>query len=1344
MLEKRHFHVGLNTDDEDKLLQDGEYRFALNVRSGSSDEADTGAITNVKGNTQIPFTLPGGTKIVIGAEEDPAGKRIIYFVFNSDNQHQILQYSYRTKSISLILQDSVLNFQKDKYIWHIDVVNGNLLYWTDNFNDPRKLNIDRAILPSTDPNGFPTPFKEQYINNVQEPPLCGPEVKYDTDASKKSNNLKDKLFQFKYQYTYRDGEKSVWSPISKLPLPDGEEYEIQVTFLPVYENNVIKLILEPGDLTVDKIKIAGRIGNLGDFFLITTLDRSDFGTGTFEYEFFNDGIYSSIEINESNRNFDRVPFQVAAQSVIDGNKLTYSNFLEGRDAVSIDMKLTPIYSNKTINTSLDIFTLQLQGTKQVNYTITNTSGGSSPMADDNIFNLTIFISGNLGTFQYLVNSEPNDTSEDIINRFIDQINTDDNNIFFTATKLSTTQFQVNSTDKTFLSTVRVDAITRTIRGFKRGAWHELGITYYDFALRSGAVNDSDSGRVYVNFYPDTPDGEGAASIDVEINHNPPIWARKWQLLYSLNQTVENSIQFTTNIIVQSGSKISLSLEPIELFADDNPNSILSYSFTKGDRVRFIRQGNGLPYTQLVDVEILEFDQSANKIAISNKIPINIAAGTLFEIYTPKKNIETKIYREIGECFDILNPGTDDRAHQGNFQDQAPITVTIPLQTIVETVLAINVVGGAGPQFFVSLFTPNSSVITNLIDNGIVNVGNSITLSNAGAYNGTFVIAKLRSITTSNVSNSYIRLSVPGLPLINQNVTMTIIVPAQTGGGPAIVKLINEGDVYYKARTMVTTGTTKKTLLVEDFNYSDLYDSRDINIGRPNVVDEDFKEIRRPATVFVSEAFIPDTNINGLNSFFGFSFPDTPARAKDYDKSLGSIQRTYSENKRLIIFQELKVGSALINESVTFDQEGVPTINKSNEILSDMIPYKGEWGIGTQPGSFAVYGERKYFADMRRGSVLRLSQNGITEISEYKMHNFFTDTFKESIQGLDDPRIFAVYDKKFNEYILSIELTIDETVIIGQVHKIAGSTHEPPFSLLGPIHNFFHGLFSVSGTTLINVGATNIGLFTDIDFVEVTYTNAVSGLEITQLVPMTGISGDDIQIRLIEQSALNDGDSVTIKFGKQTITSEDIITTYFLAGSPPSINILNLSLTDFTFIKNLNLNAIEATFLNRTTNNQITTILVGIIFLNGQIRFDLPTGITLNDFDEVRIINTKLSAQIIDKFQTIAFNDDDGQQRWKTFYSYEPEMMVSSDTDIITFKDGQLYRHNDNVIRNNFYGEQFTSIIELIFNMDFSTRKFWLALTEEANKIWEAIRITNQNGQKTNLIEADFENIEGDF
>ena len=47
-------------------------------------------------------------------------------------------------------------------------------------------------------------------------------------------------------------------------------------------------------------------------------------------------------------------------------------------------------------------------------------------------------------------------------------------------------------------------------------------------------------------------------------------------------------------------------------------------------------------------------------------------------------------------------------------------------------------------------------------------------------------------------------------------------------------------------------------------------------------------------------------------------------------------------------------------------------------------------VSEDPFSFAVYGYRKYFTDRKKGCVLRLSTDGITEISSYGMHDFFRD------------------------------------------------------------------------------------------------------------------------------------------------------------------------------------------------------------------------------------------------------------------------------------------------------------------------------------------------------------------
>jgi len=64
------------------------------------------------------------------------------------------------------------------------------------------------------------------------------------------------------------------------------------------------------------------------------------------------------------------------------------------------------------------------------------------------------------------------------------------------------------------------------------------------------------------------------------------------------------------------------------------------------------------------------------------------------------------------------------------------------------------------------------------------------------------------------------------------------------------------------------------------------------------------------------------------------------------------------------------------------------------VLGQITPYLGEYGISKNPESFAVFGFRKYFADKYRNTVLRLSRDGITEISQYGMSDYFRDNLKE--------------------------------------------------------------------------------------------------------------------------------------------------------------------------------------------------------------------------------------------------------------------------------------------------------------------------------------------------------------
>jgi hypothetical protein len=133
---------------------------------------------------------------------------------------------------------------------------------------------------------------------------------------------------------------------------------------------------------------------------------------------------------------------------------------------------------------------------------------------------------------------------------------------------------------------------------------------------------------------------------------------------------------------------------------------------------------------------------------------------------------------------------------------------------------------------------------------------------------------------------------------------------------------------------------------------------------------------------------------------------------------------YSEDRNVILFQELKVGRVLVNSAVFNDLSGQGLIGQSTTVLSDIQYYPGEYGISKNPESFAVYGGNKYFTDIHRGVVLRLGGDGLSPISEAGMHNYFTDTFNELDRGRLNSVVVGEYDKRFEEYVISIRKEIE--------------------------------------------------------------------------------------------------------------------------------------------------------------------------------------------------------------------------------------------------------------------------------------------------------------------------------
>lgn len=91
-------------------------------------------------------------------------------------------------------------------------------------------------------------------------------------------------------------------------------------------------------------------------------------------------------------------------------------------------------------------------------------------------------------------------------------------------------------------------------------------------------------------------------------------------------------------------------------------------------------------------------------------------------------------------------------------------------------------------------------------------------------------------------------------------------------------------------------------------------------------------------------------------------------------------------------------------------------------------------------------------------------------------------------------------------------------------------------------------------------------------------------------------------------------------------------------------------------------------------------------------------------------------------RTVTFSNT--SQGWNSFWSFDPDWMTELNNVFYTMKDGDLWRHNTNSTRNNFYGVQYSSRIKTIFNASPLDNKVFKNLSINSNDAWAASIETN--------------------
>ena len=175
-----------------------------------------------------------------------------------------------------------------------------------------------------------------------------------------------------------------------------------------------------------------------------------------------------------------------------------------------------------------------------------------------------------------------------------------------------------------------------------------------------------------------------------------------------------------------------------------------------------------------------------------------------------------------------------------------------------------------------------------------------------------------------------------------------------------------------------------------------------------IIQETYQEERRKNGLIYSGIYNSSSGVNDLNQFIM-----AEKITKDLNPTYGSIQKLFSRNTDLVTFCEDKVVKVLANKDAVFNADGNTQLTANENVLGQTIPFVGEYGIATNPESFASESYRAYFTDKQRGAVLRLSRDGLTPISKAGMNDWFRDNLSQYHS------LIGTYDSYKDSYNLTL-------------------------------------------------------------------------------------------------------------------------------------------------------------------------------------------------------------------------------------------------------------------------------------------------------------------------------------
>jgi hypothetical protein len=702
----------IDTDSGDKYIDTsrGWVRDRLNLRP---NELDGNSLFNkkLKGNVLADMTLPAGVNKCIGWTADYKTESLIWFVLNSLGDHSIYRYFVNTDTVQKVwypLGGFNPELEFEDAIIKASVADGRL-YWINGSQQPKSFNIEKAVnfTNSLDGDSYTAddmPAKDIIFPLIKRPPQFAPEVAYTSVTEEAGltvnfNNLRGKLFQFKYNFVYEDNQESAYSEISKVPLPEGDLTSTGEWVADFSTNNAIKVSLLTGNHLVKKINIAARIAseqNTGEFNIFKIIDLLDSDktriieeNSAYEVTFLNNEYIRNINTEIGTRYCDDVPLCAGDILLLDGKYSAMSMPTKGYDSVTGRLELTHSFENLDFGQSyISLPSTVITSTRtRADHRVTFPSPAT--------LNSTYRIRVKFGDGTYIDATYPVLGADPGIEAIRDAIY----GSLFGNDRLAHGQVSEYGTDGINITVIRspgvsdVTGFTAEIElssiasaiSFKRGQYHKFGIVYNDEFGRYNIVNNDTT--IFVPYPVLTDNYDQVSKISWSIFNRPPIEAASYRFVYQKNMSYTYFLDIVGVEFVSGGTggvpaghtflKIN---QAIKKYKDDNNKTIISdYVWIKGDRAKMFYQSGRIGSTisdlsyEITGPLVREYDNlgpdpdPANpKLKESGFLVDGIIDNVSgIEIYRPNFEFEGNILYETGDSFPILDAGTAIRRHSSN-------------------------------------------------------------------------------------------------------------------------------------------------------------------------------------------------------------------------------------------------------------------------------------------------------------------------------------------------------------------------------------------------------------------------------------------------------------------------------------------------------------------------------------------------------------------------------------------------------------------------------------------------------------------------------------------------------